>query len=109
MLLFFLRTMKSDIAKHTFLKRKLEIVKREEFEDRLQTHIYQKVCPEQSMRTETRFCSQARCFTLQICFLIFLDCQLRRLFINGKAPRGECVCVGGGGGSPIYKVPDVVL
>lgn len=36
------RSMKSNIAKNTFLKRKAEIVKRSEFEDRLQMHLYQK-------------------------------------------------------------------
>ena len=33
----------SDIAKREFLKKKLEIVKRQEFEERLQMHLYQKV------------------------------------------------------------------
>lgn len=36
------RTVMSNNAKREFLKRKLEIVKRQEFEDRLQTHLYQK-------------------------------------------------------------------
>ncbi|XP_020604138.1 uncharacterized protein LOC110043070 isoform X2 [Orbicella faveolata] len=36
------RKMKSDIANHSFLKRKLDIVKRGEFEERLQKHMYQK-------------------------------------------------------------------
>lgn len=34
--------MKSDIANHSFLKRKLDIVKRGEFEERLEKHMYQK-------------------------------------------------------------------
>lgn len=34
--------MKSNIANNTFLKRKLDIVKRGEFEERLQIHMYQK-------------------------------------------------------------------
>ena len=33
----------SDIAKREFLKKKLEIVKRQEFEERLHMHLYQKV------------------------------------------------------------------
>ena len=33
----------SDIAKREFLKKKLEIVKRQEFEERLHVHLYQKV------------------------------------------------------------------
>lgn len=35
--------MKSNIARTAFLKRKMEVVKRPEFEDRLQQHLYQKV------------------------------------------------------------------
>lgn len=35
--------MKSNIARTTFLKRKMEVVKRPEFEDRLQEYLYQKV------------------------------------------------------------------
>ena len=35
--------MKSNIARTEFLKRKMEVVKRPEFEDRLQEHLYQKV------------------------------------------------------------------
>ena len=34
----------SDIAKREFLKKKMEIVKRQEFEERLHMHLYQKVC-----------------------------------------------------------------
>ena len=41
-LLFLSRKMKSNIANHSFLKRKLDIVKRGEFEERLQVHMYQK-------------------------------------------------------------------
>lgn len=36
------RKMKSNIANHSFFKRKLDIVKRGEFEERLQIHMYQK-------------------------------------------------------------------
>ncbi|XP_073253126.1 uncharacterized protein [Porites lutea] len=36
------RNMKSNIARTAFLKRKMEVVKRPEFEDRLQEHLYQK-------------------------------------------------------------------
>ncbi|KAJ7371832.1 hypothetical protein OS493_023174 [Desmophyllum pertusum] len=36
------KEMKSSIANNTFLKRKLEIAKRAEFEERLQLHMYQK-------------------------------------------------------------------
>lgn len=35
--------MKSNIARTAFLRRKMEVVKRPEFEDRLQEHLYQKV------------------------------------------------------------------
>ena len=35
--------MKSNIARTAFLKRKMEVVKSPEFEDRLQEHLYQKV------------------------------------------------------------------
>ena len=37
------RTQMSDIAKREFLKKKMEIVKRQEFEERLHMHLYQKV------------------------------------------------------------------
>ena len=41
-LLFLSRKIKSNIANHSFLKRKLDIVKRGEFEERLHIHMYQK-------------------------------------------------------------------
>ena len=39
----YVRNMKSNIARTAFLKRKMQVVKRPEFEDRLQEHLYQKV------------------------------------------------------------------